>query len=143
MLNRIDHIGIVVKSIEDSLKVFQDSMGLKLDRIEEAAGGKLRIAFLPVGETEIELLEPRDGSTMPGKFLESHGEGLHHICFNVDGIDARLEALNSKRIGLIDKKSRPGASGAKIAFLDPSSTSGALIELSEKLQNKAEENPNE
>ena len=143
MLNRIDHIGIIVKSIEDSLGVFQDCMGLKLDRIEEVAGGKLRIAFLPIGETEIELIEPLDASTMPGKFLESHGEGLHHICFNVDEIDARLKKLKSKNIDLIDEKSRPGASGAKIAFLDPSSTSGTLIELSEKSVRKSEGSPNE
>jgi len=132
MLKKIDHIGVVVKSIDSALEVYQDCMGLKVDRIEEAAGGKFRIAFFRLGEVELELIEPRDPMGMAGKFLETHGEGLHHICFAVDDIDAQLETLKSKGVGLIDEKSRPGASGAMIGFIDPSFTLGTVIELSEK-----------
>lgn len=131
MLKKIKHIGIVVKSIDDSLTVFRDLMGLEVDRIEELSGGRFRIAFLRLGEVELELIEPRDCSSMTGMFLDTHGEGIHHICVEVDDIDTELEALKTKGVRLIDKESRPGASGTRIAFIDPLSTSGVLFELSE------------
>ena len=129
MFKKVDHIGIAVKSIEDALGLFRDAMGLELEHVEEVADQKVRIAFLPVGETHVELLEPTSPDSNVAKFLEAKGEGIHHIAFNVEDIDAALAALRDKDIPLIDKEPRIGGGNKKIAFIHPKGTHRVLIEL--------------
>jgi len=132
MTGKIDHIGIAVANLDETLKVYTDILGLKLQGTEVVADQKVRVAFLPVGDTEIELLESTDPDGPIAKFIENKGQGIQHIAFRVDDIEAALEEMKAKGIRLIDEKPRYGAGGAKIAFLHPKSTNGVLIELSQR-----------
>jgi methylmalonyl-CoA/ethylmalonyl-CoA epimerase len=128
MIERVNHIGIAVDSIEDAVKLYTEALGLELKGIEVVADQKVRIAIIPVGNTRIELLESTDPDGPIAKHIKTRGEGLHHLALQVDGIEGILEALEKKEIPLIDRKPRIGAEGAKIAFLHPKGTR-ALIEL--------------
>jgi methylmalonyl-CoA/ethylmalonyl-CoA epimerase len=128
----IDHIGIAVKSIEEAKRTYQDILGLDITGVEEVAEQKVRVAFIPVGESEVELLESTSPDGPVAKFIESRGEGVQHIAFRVDNIDSALQELKDKGIRLIDQTPRKGAGGAKIAFIHPKETGGVLIELSER-----------
>jgi len=132
MITGIEHIGIAVNSLDEALQVFEKTLGLKLEKITVVEAQKVKIAFLKVGETRIELLEPTDKEGTIGKFLEKKGEGIHHIAFKVTGIEDMLQQLKEKGITLIDEKPREGAEGGKIAFLHPKSTRNVLIELCER-----------
>ncbi|OHD19493.1 MAG: methylmalonyl-CoA epimerase [Spirochaetes bacterium GWD1_61_31] len=132
MTGRIDHIGIAVANLDETLKVYTDILGLTLHGTETVADQKVRVAFLPVGDTEIELLESTEPDGPIAKFIEAKGQGLQHIAFRVDDIEAALAELKAKGVRLIDEKPRYGAGGAKIAFLHPKSTNGVLIELSQR-----------
>ena len=129
MLNKIEHIGIAVKSIEESLPFYTEVLGLELLDIEEVPDQKLRVAFLKIGQSNIELLEPTSPDATVAKFLENRGPGIHHIAFAVDDVAKELEAVKSRGIRVIDETPRIGAHGAKIAFLHPKSGGGVLIEL--------------
>ncbi|MGI5853033.1 MAG: methylmalonyl-CoA epimerase [Bacillota bacterium] len=129
MLNKIEHIGIAVKSIEESLPFYTEVLGLELLGIEEVPDQKLRVAFLKIGQSNIELLEPTSPDATVAKFLENRGPGIHHIAFAVDDVAKELEAVKSRGIRVIDETPRIGAHGAKIAFLHPKSGGGVLIEL--------------
>lgn len=129
MLKKIDHIGIAVKDLEKALCFYRDQVGLELAGIEEIEEQKVKVAFLPVGESKLELLETTDPTGPVGTFIEKKGEGFHHISFLVDDLETRLEQLKARGVELIDQKPRRGAGGAKIAFLHPRSTGGILIEL--------------
>lgn len=129
MFKKVDHIGIAVKSIDEALKFFRDTLGLELENTEEVADQKVKIAFLPVGETHIELLEPTSPDSNVAKFLESKGEGFHHIAFNVQDVDAALTALKEKDIALIDQEPRAGGGNKRIAFIHPKGTHRVLMEL--------------
>ena len=131
MLKKIDHIGIVVRSIEEALKVYRDALGLPLAHVQEVPEQQVRIAFLPIGDCEIELVEPTAADSGVARFLEKRGEGLHHICFEVEDIEAALQDLAAKGVRLIDRQPRQGAIG-RVAFLHPKSAHGVLIELVEK-----------
>ena len=133
-LKNIDHIGIAVSNLQESLSFWETSLGIELHGIEEVAEQKVRTAFLPIDDTEIELLEPTSAESSVAKFIEKHGEGLHHIAIRVDDIDAALAELKAKGIKLIDETARNGAGGARIAFVHPRSTHGALLELCERKQ---------
>lgn len=128
---RLDHIGIAVNSIDEKLKVWQDTLGLKLEAIEEVPDQRVRVAVLPVAGVNIELLEPLDEDSTIRKFINKRGEGLHHLCFEVSDIEKTLSDMKANGIVLIDEKPRTGASGKKIAFVHPKSTGGVLIELTE------------
>ena len=128
----VDHIGIAVKSIEESLKFWEDAMGIKCHGVEEVAEQKVKTAFLPLGDTEIELLEPTNADSPVAKFIEAKGEGIHHLAIRVENLEEALAELKAKGIRLIDEKPRCGAGGAKIAFLHPKATGGILLELSER-----------
>jgi len=130
-ITRLDHIGIAVKSIAESLKVY-DAMGLKSVGVEEVAEQKVRVAFIPVGETEIELLESTAADGPVAKYIEKNGEGIQHLALRVDNLEAALAEMKAKGVRLIDEKPRYGAGGAKIAFVHPRSTGGVLLELSER-----------
>ena len=131
MFKKIDHIGVAVKKLEDSLSIFQDALGMNFSEIEEVPEQKVKVACLPFGESKIELLESTSPDGNIARFIEKRGEGIHHIAFEVDNLKAVLEDLKKKGIQLIDQEPRSGADGALIAFLHPKSTNGVLIELCE------------
>lgn len=131
-ISRVDHIGIAVKSIEESLKFYEGVLGIKCQGQEEVVDQKVITAFFPVGDTEIELLQSTSEDGTIAKFIEKKGEGMHHIAFRVDNIEKALEELKAKGIRLIDEVPRLGAGGAKIAFIHPKATNGVLIEISER-----------
>ena len=128
----IDHIGIAVKSIDDALVFWEKAMGIKCEGIEEVEEQKVKTAFLPVRETEIELLEGTSEDSPVSRFIEKKGEGIHHIAIRVDNIEEALDELKSKGIRLIDEKPRAGAGGCRIAFVHPKATGGILLEISER-----------
>ena len=131
-LKALDHIGIAVKSIKDALKFYSDILGLKLTGEEVISEQKVKTAFLPIGDTEVELLESTEPDGPVAKFIERKGEGIQHIAFKVNDIEAALKELEEKGIRLIDRKPRIGAGNKKIAFLHPKDTFGVLVELCEE-----------
>jgi len=132
MITRLDHISIAVHSIEDTLPIYTQLLGLKLEKLEDAKQHRIKAALLAVGETNIELIEPLDKESPISKFLEKRGQGIHHIAFKVDNIEKALDELKAKGVVLIDKKPRIGFEGGKIVFLHPKSTGNVLIELCQK-----------
>lgn len=132
MIKKIDHIGIAVKSIEKASELFSNILGLKVAGEELVEEQKVKVAFLPLGDSELELLESTSPDGSIARFIEKKGEGIQHIAFRVDNIEKVLEKLKEEKVRLIDEKPRYGAGGAKIAFLHPKSTNGILIELSER-----------
>ena len=131
-ISHIEHIGIAVKSIEESIKYYEEVLGLKCYCIEEVKDQKVKTAFFKVGDTKIELLESTSPEGPIGKFIEKKGEGMHHIAFAVPNTSEALETAADKGIQLVDKVSRPGAEGLHIGFLHPRSTHGVLTELCSK-----------
>ena len=132
-ISHIEHIGIAVKSIEESLPYYENVLGFKCYSIEEVTDQKVKTAFLKVGETKIELLEPTAQDSTIAKFPENRGPGIHHIAFAVeDGVANALTECKDKSVRLIDLVPRKGAEGLSIAFLHPRSTQGVLTELCEK-----------
>jgi len=130
-ISHIEHIGIAVKNLEESVKFYENILGLKCYSIEEVADQKVRTAFFMAGETKIELLESTDPEGPIGKFIEKKGEGIHHIAYAVKDLQEKLNEIEGKGVMLIDKKPRKGAEGLNIAFLHPKSTGGVLTELCE------------
>ncbi|MDR2174530.1 MAG: methylmalonyl-CoA epimerase [Synergistaceae bacterium] len=128
----IDHIGIAVKSIEGALKFWEGSLGIKCTGVEEVAEQKVKTAFLPVKDTEVELLEPTADDSPVAKFIEKKGEGIHHLAIRVPDLQKALSELKEQGVRLIDEKPRKGAGGATIAFVHPAATGGILLELSER-----------
>jgi methylmalonyl-CoA/ethylmalonyl-CoA epimerase len=131
-ISHIEHIGIAVKSIEESKKYYEKVLGLKCYSIEEVADQKVKTAFFQVGQTKIELLESTSPEGPIGKFIEKKGEGIHHIAFAVPDATSALETAAQKGIQVVDKVSRKGAEGLHIGFLHPKSTHGVLTELCSK-----------
>ena len=133
MLVGMDHIGIAVKNLDESISVYRDTLGFKIEGVHVLKERQLKVAFVSAGgETRIELLEPLDRESSVAKFLETRGEGIHHTAVRVKGIDRMLEDLKAKGVRLVDEKPRAGAEGARIAFVHPKSTHGVLLELVEK-----------
>jgi len=131
MIEKIHHLGLAVKSIDEALKGYL-ALGLHVECTETVAEQGVKVAFLPVGETHLELLEPTSESSPVGRFLASRGEGMHHICLEVTDIEAALAEFKRQGLRLIDEKPRVGAGGARIAFIHPASMHGVLIELHEE-----------
>lgn len=127
----IEHIGIAVKNIDDSILFYENVLGLKCYAVEEVLDQKVKTAFFMVGQTKIELLQSTDPDGPIGKFVEKKGEGIHHIAYAVEGVAEKLATLEQKGVQLIDKTPRKGAEGLNIGFLHPKSTGGVLIELCE------------
>ncbi len=132
MIKKVDHIGIAVRSLEQTLPFYTDVLKLPLLKIEEVDSQKVKVAFLQAGETKLELLEPTSVESAVAKFIEKRGEGIHHVALGVESIEARIIELKDKGIRMIDEQPRPGAGGADIAFMHPKSASGVLFELCEK-----------
>jgi len=128
--SQIDHIGIAVKNIEEAAKLYTD-LGLKVEGTEVVESQKVKVAFIGIGQSRIELLESTAPDGNIAKFIEAKGEGIHHLAVKVDNIEKALEELTAKGYQLIDKTPRIGAGGHKIAFLHPKSTKGVLLELSQ------------
>ncbi len=129
--NRIDHIGIAVNNLAEASKVYE-ALGLKSQGVEEVAEQKVRVAFFPCGDSEVELLESTSPDGPIAKFIEKKGEGIQHIAIRVDDIEAAIAEMKEKGVRMIDESPRYGAGGAKIAFLHPKSTGGVLIELCQR-----------
>jgi len=129
---KIDHLGIAVNSIDEGKNFWTDVLGLKFEGSETVEAQKVTTAFFPVGESEVELLESTAPDGPVAKFIEKKGQGIQHVAFCVDNIEAALDELKEKGIRLIDEKPRMGAGGAKIAFLHPKATQGVLVELCER-----------
>jgi len=127
----IEHIGIAVRNLKDSIRYYEDVLGLKCYAIEEVKDQKVKTAFFQVGQTKIELLETTAPEGPIGKFIEKRGEGIHHLAFAVDGLTDALAEVKSKGVELIDETPRAGAEGLQIAFLHPKSTFGVLTEFCE------------
>lgn len=128
---KVDHIGIAVKSLAESSKLYE-LLGIKSTGTEEVAGQKVKVAFFPVGDSEVELLESTAPDGPIARYIEKNGEGIQHIALRVDDLEKALAELKAKGVRLIDEKPRYGAGGARIAFVHPKSTGGILLELSEK-----------
>ena len=128
----IDHVGIAVKSIDEALSFWESSLGVKCSGRETVEEQKVTTAFLPIKESEIELLEAVSEESPIAKFIEKRGEGIHHIALRVDDLDACLAELKAKGVKLIDETPRAGAGGARIAFIHPKAAGGILLELSQR-----------
>lgn len=131
-VSRVDHIGIAVKSIEESKKLYTDILGLTVLGEENVEEQKVKVCFIPCGDSEIELLESTSPEGPVAKFIDAKGEGIHHIAVRVDDLEAAIAEMKEKGIRMIDEKPRYGAGGAKIAFVHPKATNGILLELSQR-----------
>lgn len=129
MTNKINHIGVAVHSIDDSVPFYRDTLGMEFEGTEVVAEQKVKVAFLAVGESRIELLEPTAPDSPVAKFLEKNGEGTHHIAYEVDDVEAALSELKAQGVRLVDESPRNGAHGTRIAFLHPKASGGVLTEL--------------
>ena len=129
MLTKINHIGIAVHSIEETLPFYRDQLGMAYSGSEEVAEQKVRVAMLEVGESKIELLEPTADDSPVAKFLEKNGPGIHHLAYEVHDIEAAIAKLLADGARMIDARPRCGAHGSRIAFVHPKSSNGVLTEL--------------
>ena len=132
MTGKIDHIGIAVKDLEKGIANYEGILGLSCTGTEEIAEQKVRVAMIPVGDINIELLESTSPDGPVARFIERKGEGFHHIAYRVRDIQKEIERLKERGVRLIDREPRIGAHGAKIAFIHPKSTGGVLVELVER-----------
>jgi methylmalonyl-CoA/ethylmalonyl-CoA epimerase len=129
MLTKINHIGIAVKSLDDTIPFYRDNLGMAFVGIEEVAEQKVRVAMLEIGESKIELLEPTSEDSPVAKFIEKNGAGIHHVAYQVEDINAAIARLLGEGVRMIDEKPRCGAHGTSIAFVHPKSSNGVLTEL--------------
>lgn len=132
LIKKIDHIGIAVRSLEDSLPFYTNVLKLPLLGIEEVESEKLKVAFLKIGQSKLELLEPTSEDSTIAKFIEKRGQGIHHIALGVDSIQERIDEIKHKGIRMIQEEPKIGAGGALVAFMHPKSTESVLFELCEK-----------
>ena len=128
----LDHVAIAVKDLDKAIALYRDTLGLELTEIEEVPEQQVRTAIFGHGTGRVELICPTSADTGVAKFLEKRGEGLHHICIEVEDIEASLAALKEKGAPLIDQTPKPGAGGTKVAFIHPKGSHGVLVELSQK-----------
>ena len=132
MIKRIDHVAVAVKDLDDAVASFEQLFGLKPSKIEEIPDQGVKAALIHIGDTELEFIQPINPDTGVAKFLENKGEGIHHICVEVDDTDAELKRIEDQGGKLIDKQGRKGLAG-KIGFIHPKSVNGVLIELAQKV----------
>ena len=131
---KINHVAIVVQDIDAALNFWEQTFGLKLDHVEDVPSQKSKVAFLPLGESEIELVQPTTSDSGLANFLEKRGEGMHHICIEVSDIDATLAELKSKGVRLINEVAEE-LPGRKMAFIHPKAANGVLVELYQLTEN--------
>jgi methylmalonyl-CoA/ethylmalonyl-CoA epimerase len=133
----INHIGIAVRSIDTHRAFYEGTLGAVFEGVEDVPDQKVRVGFLRINDVRLELLEPTDPSSTVAAFLEKRGEGLHHVAFTVEGIEARIAELKQSGLRMIDDTPRPGAHHMRIAFLHPKSSGGVLTELCEPASTKS------
>ena len=131
MLKRINHVAVAVANLEEATKFYEQVLGLTLSGVEVVVSQKTKVGFFKIGESNIELVQPAEPDSPLTKYLETKGQGIHHICFEVDDVEAEVKALLAKGATLIDQKPRAGAHNTKVAFVHPKSSNGVLIELCE------------
>ena len=131
-IKRVDHLGIIVGDLDDAVRSFTEHLGLTLDHIEQY-GDELDIAFLPCGETLVELIKPRTDQGSNADYLRQHGPGIQHVAFEVDDLEAALAELDKRGVKPLGDAPVPGAGGMRIAFLDPQAFGGILVELCEPI----------
>jgi methylmalonyl-CoA/ethylmalonyl-CoA epimerase len=131
VIKKINHIAIAVNNLEEAAKFYQEVMGLTLSGIEVVTAQKTKVGFFKIGESNIELVQPAEPDSPLVKFLETKGQGIHHICLEVDDIDAEVKTFLEKGATMVDQKPRPGAHNTRVAFVHPKSSGGVLIELCE------------
>lgn len=132
MINNVDHIGIAVSNIEESIAYYTNVLGLKLLKIEEVETQQVKVAFIDAGNVKIELLEPMSEKSAVHGFIEKRGQGIHHVAFGVTGIEERMQQLREQGVRLLSDGPLPGAGGAQVAFLHPKDSFGVLYELCDK-----------
>ena len=128
-IKRINHVAIVVEDIDDSLAFWRDALGIELHELRDVPAEKSKIAFLPVLGGEIELVQPTTPDSGIARYLNKRGQGMHHVCLEVDDIDGMLEQLKAKGVRLINEQARTAADGKRYAFVHPESANGVLVEL--------------
>jgi methylmalonyl-CoA epimerase len=131
-VTRVDHIGIAVKNLDEMVKWYEETLGVKAHGTEIVEDQKVKVAFLPIGDSELELLESTEADGPIAKFIEKNGEGIQHIALRVDNIEETLTELKAKEVRLIDQTPRYGAGNGSIAFVHPKATHGVLLELCER-----------
>ena len=131
MIKKIDHIAVAVRDVEKAAEFYEKVLGLKLGGIEEVEGMDVKVGFLPVGDTRIELVQPLDPDSGLAKFIEKRGEGIHHICYEVENVKEAMEICKARGAKLIDETPRKGAHNTLVGFIHPKSTGGVLTELTE------------
>ena len=129
MIKKVDHIAVVVPNLDEATKFWVEALGLTLERVESVPREGVDVAFLPVGESEIELLQPTDPESGVARYLEKRGPGLHHICLEVDDIEMMLARLRAAGVPLINETANVRESGKRYAFVHPKGTGGVLVEL--------------
>ena len=131
MIKKVNHIAVVVDNLEASMKFWVESLGLEMSHREHVASQAVDVAFLPIGDSKIELLQPTEDESGVAKYLQKRGPGMHHICFEVDDIDAALVRLKAVSVQLINEVPMVGSDGRKFAFIHPKAANGVLVELYE------------
>ncbi|TKC19827.1 methylmalonyl-CoA epimerase [Robertmurraya kyonggiensis] len=132
MIKKVDHIGIAVRSLEEALPFYTEILGLEVQAIEEVESERVKVAFIKIGETKLELLEPTGPDSSIALHIEKRGEGIHHVALGVDSIDERIKEMQEKGIQMLQDKAKSGAGGALVAFMHPKSTGRVLYEFCEK-----------
>jgi len=131
MLKKINHVAVAVNNLEEATQFYEEVLGLTLSGVEVVEAQKTKVGFFKIGESNIELVQPAAPDSPLTKYLETKGQGIHHVCFEVDDVEAEVKAFLEKGATLIDKTPRPGAHNTKVAFVHPKSSNGVLIELCE------------
>jgi methylmalonyl-CoA/ethylmalonyl-CoA epimerase len=134
MLDRIDHVGLAVSDLDESIALYEGTFGMPMVHRERVESQGVEAVLLDIGDGHVELLQPLGPETVVGKFIEKRGEGLHHVAYGVEDIDATLERLKSAGVALIDQEARVGIRGSRVAFLHPKATGSVLTELVEPVE---------
>lgn len=129
MIKRVNHVGVVVSNLDEELKMYERVYGVKPAVVKNAMEGRLKVAFIPVGDGEIELLQPLDPNTLFGQALRTRGQGIHHVALETDDIEGEMERMKKEGVAFDAEKPRIGAHGVKIVFTKPETTGGVAVEL--------------
>jgi methylmalonyl-CoA/ethylmalonyl-CoA epimerase len=131
MIKKVHHIAIAVPDIEEAARFYERHLGLKMSGVESVPSNKVKAGFIPIGDTRIELVQPETPDSPVARFIDKHGPGFQHLCFEVDDVAAELARLDAAGVRLVNKAPADGAHGCKVGFIHPSATGGVLIELSQ------------
>ena len=132
MIKRLNHVGIIVHNLDDTLKIYEKIFGLKPTTVKTAMEGKARVAFVPAGDGEIELIQPLDPNMPQSKFLQTHGQGIHHISLSTDNIESEVDRMKKEGVAFAAEAPKIGAHGVKIIFTKPETTDNITVELCEE-----------